>query len=111
MGPLAGIKVIDLSRVLAGPWGAQSLAGLGAQFIKVRRPGKGAGSRAFGPPWLKDSGGADTREAGYFLCANRGKESVTIDIAKPQGAAIVRELAARADVLIENYKVGESPTL
>jgi crotonobetainyl-CoA:carnitine CoA-transferase CaiB-like acyl-CoA transferase len=107
MGPLAGIKVIDLSRVLAGPWAAQSLADLGAHVIKVERPGKGDDSRAFGPPWLKDSGGADTREAGYFLCANRGKESVTVDIAKPQGAAIVRALAERADVLIENYKVGD----
>jgi len=107
MGPLAGIKVIDLSRVLAGPWAAQSLADLGAHVIKIERPGKGDDSRAFGPPWLKDSSGADTREAGYFLCANRGKESVTVDIAKPQGAMIVRALAERSDVLIENYKVGD----
>ncbi len=106
-GPLANIKVIDLSRVLAGPWAAQCLADLGAEVIKIERPGKGDDSRAFGPPWLKDLAGADTAEAGYFLSANRGKQSVTVDISKPQGAAIVRSLATRADVLIENYKVGD----
>jgi formyl-CoA transferase len=106
-GPLANIKVLDLSRVLAAPWAAQNLADLGAQVIKVERPKKGDDSRAFGPPWLKDADGNETSEAGYFLCANRGKKSITVDIANPKGAQIVRDLAIQADVLIENYKVGD----
>jgi crotonobetainyl-CoA:carnitine CoA-transferase CaiB-like acyl-CoA transferase len=106
-GPLAGIKVIDLSRVLAAPWAAQNLADLGAEVVKVERPRKGDDSRAFGPPWLKDAQGRDTTESGYFLSANRGKKSITVDISQPAGAQIVRELAADADVLIENYKVDD----
>lgn len=106
-GPLAGIRVLDLSRVLAAPWAAQNLADLGAEVIKVERPGKGDDSRAFGPPWLADKDGRDTSESAYFLSANRGKKSITVDISRPEGARIVRELAAGADVLIENYKAGD----
>src|SRR5258706_14850054 len=104
MGPLAGIKVIDLSRVLAGPWAAQSLADLGAHVIKIERPGKGDDSRAFGPPWLKDSGGADTSEAGDFLCADRGKQTGTLDFPNPQGLGLVRALAASDDLLGRDHK-------
>ena len=94
-GPLAHIRVLDLARVLAGPWAAQNLADLGAEVIKVERPKKGDDSRAYGPPWLKDANGSDTTESAYFACANRGKKSVTLDLANPEGQAIVRELAAR----------------
>ena len=106
-GPLVNTRVIDLSRVLAAPWAAQNLADLGAEVIKVERPGKGDDSRAFGPPWLKDAQHRDTSESAYFLAANRGKKSITVDIAQPAGARIVRELATGADVLIENYKAGD----
>ena len=106
-GPLSHIRVLDLTRVLAGPWAAQNLADLGAEVTKVERPKKGDDSRAFGPPWLKDAQGRDTSEAGYFLCANRGKRSITIDISKPSGAALVRELAKDVDVVMENYKYGD----
>ena len=106
-GPLAGIRVLDLTRVLAGPWAAQNLADLGAEVIKIERPKKGDDSRAFGPPWLKDAQGRDTGESAYFACANRGKKSLTLDLASPQGQAIARELAARCDVLLENFKVGD----
>ena len=106
-GPLAGIRVLDLTRVLAGPWAGQNLADLGAEVIKVERPKKGDDSRAFGPPWLKDAQGRDTAESAYFACANRGKKSVTLDLAHPQGQAIARELAAKADVLLENFKYGD----
>ena len=106
-GPLAGIRVLDLTRVLAGPWAAQNLADLGAEVIKVERPKKGDDSRAFGPPWLKDGEGRDTAESAYFACANRGKKSITLDLAHPQGQAIARELAAKADVLLENFKYGD----
>ena len=106
-GPLAHIRVLDLSRVLAGPWAGQNLADLGAEVIKVERPIKGDDSRAFGPPYLKDSAGNDTSEAAYFLAANRGKKSVTVDLSDPKGQQIVRALAASCDVLIENYKVGD----
>jgi formyl-CoA transferase len=105
-GPLAHIRVLDLSRVLAGPWAAQNLADLGAEVIKVERPGAGDDTRGWGPPWLKDGAGRETRESAYFLSVNRNKKSVTLDIAKPEGQAIARELAAQCDVLIENYKVG-----
>ena len=94
-GPLAGIRVLDLTRVLAGPWAAQNLADLGAEVIKVERPKKGDDSRAFGPPWLKDAQGRDTAESAYFACANRGKKSVTLDLASPKGQTIARELAER----------------
>jgi len=106
-GPLAHIRVLDLTRVLAGPWAGQNLADLGAEVIKIERPGKGDDSRAFGPPWLKDAAGRDTGESAYFACANRGKKSVTVDLAAPAGQAIVRELAAKSDVLLENYKFGD----
>jgi crotonobetainyl-CoA:carnitine CoA-transferase CaiB-like acyl-CoA transferase len=106
-GPLAGIRVLDLTRVLAGPWAAQNLADLGAEVIKVERPKKGDDSRAFGPPWLKDARGRDTGESAYFACANRGKKSLTLDLAHSQGQAIARELAARCDVLLENFKFGD----
>ena len=106
-GPLAGIRVLDLSRVLAAPWTGQNLADLGAEVIKVERPGTGDDSRAFGPPWLKDAQGGETRESAYFACANRGKKSVTVNLAKPEGQRVVRELAAKCDVLLENYKFGD----
>jgi crotonobetainyl-CoA:carnitine CoA-transferase CaiB-like acyl-CoA transferase len=106
-GPLSHIRVLDLTRVLAGPWAAQNLADLGAEVVKVERPGKGDDSRAYGPPWLKDANGKDTSEAGYFLAANRGKKSITIDISKPAGADLVRELAKTSDVFMENYKFGD----
>ncbi|KOR23086.1 CaiB/BaiF CoA transferase family protein [Burkholderia cenocepacia] len=107
MGALSHIRVLDLTRVLAGPWCAQTLADFGADVIKVERPGAGDDTRHWGPPYLKDSDGADTAEAAYYLAANRNKRSVTIDIATPEGQQIVRELAARSDVVLENYKVGQ----
>ena len=106
-GPLSHIRVLDLSRVLAAPWTGQNLADLGADVIKVERPGKGDDSRAFGPPWLKDATGKETTESAYFACANRGKRSITVDLAKPAGQDVVRKLAAKSDVLLENYKFGD----
>jgi formyl-CoA transferase len=106
-GPLSNIRVLDLSRVLAAPWAGQNLADLGADVIKIERPGKGDDSRAFGPPWLKDANGRDTAESAYFACANRGKRSVVANLASSQGQRIVRELAMRSDVLLENYKAGD----
>jgi formyl-CoA transferase len=106
-GPLSHIRVLDLSRVLAAPWTGQNLADLGAEVIKVERPGKGDDSRAFGPPWIRDAEGRDTAESAYFCAANRGKKSVTVNLSKPEGQAIVRELAQRCDVLLENYKAGD----
>ena len=106
-GPLSHIRVLDLSRVLAAPWTGQNLADLGAEVIKVERPLKGDDSRAFGPPWLKDAAGKDTSESAYFACANRGKKSITVNLAAPEGQRIVRELAAQCDVLLENYKPGD----
>ena len=104
--PLAHIRVLDLSRVLAGPWASQNLADLGAEVIKVERPGAGDDTRSWGPPWVKDRDGKDTRDSSYYLSCNRGKKSITMDISKPEGQRIVRELAAKCDVLVENYKVG-----
>jgi crotonobetainyl-CoA:carnitine CoA-transferase CaiB-like acyl-CoA transferase len=104
--PLSGVRVLDLSRVLAGPWAGQLLADLGADVVKVEKPGAGDDTRAWGPPWLQDTAGRDTRDAAYFLCANRNKRSVAIDIATPQGQAQVRALAQQADVVLENFKVG-----
>ena len=104
--PLAGVQVLDLSRILAGPWCSQTLADLGADVIKVERPGSGDDTRGWGPPFLKASDGRDTAEAAYYLGANRNKRSVTIDIAKPAGQALVRQMASRADVFNENFKVG-----
>jgi len=104
--PLSHIRVLDLSRVLAGPWASQNLADLGAEVIKVERPGSGDDTRSWGPPFLKDKDGKETREAAYFLSVNRGKKSVTLDISRPEGQRIARDLALKSDVLIENYKVG-----
>jgi crotonobetainyl-CoA:carnitine CoA-transferase CaiB-like acyl-CoA transferase len=106
-GPLAGIRVLDLSRVLAGPWAGQNLADLGAEVIKIERPKVGDDSRAFGPPWIKDREGRDTKDSAYFTSANRGKKSVTANLQSSEGAALVRELALQSDVLIENYKFGD----
>lgn len=105
-GPLTHVKVLDLSRVLAGPWAGQVLADLGATVIKVERPGVGDDTRVWGPPFLKAENGEETREACYFLAANRGKQSVTIDISTSEGQELVRKLAAQADIVLENYKVG-----
>ncbi|HEY0856013.1 MAG TPA: CaiB/BaiF CoA-transferase family protein [Albitalea sp.] len=104
---LAGVKVLDLSRVLAGPWCTQTLADLGADVIKVERPGSGDDTRGWGPPFLKDTEGHDTAEAAYYLGTNRNKRSIGIDIAQPAGQQLVRALAARCDVFIENFKVGD----
>jgi crotonobetainyl-CoA:carnitine CoA-transferase CaiB-like acyl-CoA transferase len=105
-GVLSHIRVLDLSRVLAGPWATQILADLGAEVIKIERPGVGDETRAWGPPFLKDREGADTTESGYFLCANRNKKSVTLDLASPTAQQLLVQLAARSDVLVENFKVG-----
>jgi crotonobetainyl-CoA:carnitine CoA-transferase CaiB-like acyl-CoA transferase len=105
-GALAGLRVLDLSRVLAGPWSSQLLADLGADVVKVERPGKGDDTRAWGPPWLNDADDESTGESAYYLCANRNKRSITIDLSQPEGQRLVKELAGKADVLIENFKVG-----
>ena len=105
--PLDHIRVLDLTRVLAGPWATQNLADLGAEVIKVERPGSGDETRTWGPPWFKDREGHETGEAAYYLSVNRGKQSVAIDLGKPAGAQLVRDLAARCDVLVENFKVGD----
>jgi formyl-CoA transferase len=105
-GALSHIKVLDLSRVLAGPWCTQILADLGADVIKVERPEVGDDTRHWGPPFLKDAQGNDTEEASYFSCANRNKRSITLDLAQQQAQALVRKLALQSDVLVENFKVG-----
>ena len=105
-GALSGIKVLDLSRVLAGPWATQMLADLGADVIKVERPVAGDDTRHWGPPFLKDDAGNDTREASYFTACNRNKRSITVDMAHPEGQALLRQMAAEADVVVENFKVG-----
>jgi len=102
-GPLDGTLVLDLSRVLAGPWASQALADLGARVIKVERPGRGDDTRSWGPPYL---GSGENRESAYFLSANRGKESIAIDFKDPRGQSVLLQLASKADILIENYKVG-----
>src|SRR6218665_1140614 len=106
MGALSHLRVLDLSRVLAGPWSGQILADLGADVIKVERPGSGDDTRSWGPPFLKDAQGENTSEAAYYLSANRNKRSVTIDFTQPEGQRLVRELAAKSDIVIENFKVG-----
>ena len=106
-GPLSHIRVLDLSRVLAAPWTGQNLADLGAEVIKVERPKSGDDSRAYGPPWLKDRDGEETKESAYFASANRGKKSITVNLSKPEGQQLVRDLAAQCDVLLENYKYGD----
>ena len=105
-GPLTGFKVLDMSRILAGPWAGQMLADLGAEVIKIERPGPGDDTRHWGPPYLRDKDGRDSDDAAYFFCANRGKQSVTVDITQPEGQDIIRQLASQCDALIENYKVG-----
>ena len=109
-GALAGLRVLDLSRVLAGPWASQLLGDLGADVIKVEKPGEpgrgGDDTRGWGPPWLADGAGQPTTDAAYFLCTNRNKRSLTVDITQPAGQQIVRELAAQSDVVLENFKVG-----
>ena len=105
-GPLSHLRVLDLSRILAGPWAGQTLADLGADVIKVERPGTGDDTRGWGPPYLKDAAGHDTAEAAYYLSCNRGKRSVTIDLASDEGQGLVRDLAAESDILLENYKAG-----
>jgi len=106
-GPLSHIRVLDLSRVLAGPWAGQNLADLGAEVIKVERPKVGDDSRAFGPPWVKDGEGRETGDSAYFTSANRGKKSITVNVAKAEGQQLIRALARECDVLIENYKHGD----
>lgn len=104
--PLAGIRVLDLTRVLAGPWCTQNLADLGAEVIKIERPGTGDDTRGWGPPYMKDAQGHETTEAAYYVSANRNKKSVALDIASSRGADVVRELARQCDVFVENFKVG-----
>ena len=105
-GALAGIKVLDLSRVLAGPWCTQLLADLGADVVKVERPGAGDDTRHWGPPFLKDADGNDTNQASYYTACNRNKRSVTIDMATPEGQALIKQMALQADIVVENFKVG-----
>ncbi len=106
-GPLAGLRILDLSRVLAGPWATQLLADLGAEVIKVERPGHGDDTRFWGPPFLKDAAGGDSGESAYYLAANRNKRSVAIDLAHPDGRAVVERLLAGTDALVENFKAGD----
>ena len=106
-GALSHIRVLDLSRVLAGPWASQLLADMGADVIKIERPESGDDTRGWGPPFLKDEAGNDTSEAAYYLAANRGKKSLTLNIAKPEAQEIIRQLAKQSDVFIENYKLGD----
>jgi crotonobetainyl-CoA:carnitine CoA-transferase CaiB-like acyl-CoA transferase len=103
---LSNIKVLDLSRVLAGPWASQILADLGADVIKVERPGRGDDTRSWGPPFLKDQAGADTADGAYFIATNRGKRSITVDLQTPEGQDLIKTLCRDADVVLENYKVG-----
>ncbi len=103
---LDGIKVLDLSRVLAGPWCTQILADLGADVVKIERPGVGDDTRTWGPPFIKDAGGNDTDQASYFTACNRNKRSVTVDMATPEGQALLKQMAAQADIVVENFKTG-----
>jgi crotonobetainyl-CoA:carnitine CoA-transferase CaiB-like acyl-CoA transferase len=105
-GPLSHVRVLDLSRIMAAPWATQILADLGADVVKVERPGAGDDTRSWGPPFLKDRDGNPTKDAGYFLSVNRGKRSVTVDMAAPEGQAIIRRLAEGADIVLENFKAG-----
>jgi len=107
MGALSHIRVLDLSRVLAGPWCTQNLADLGADVIKVEKPGEGDDTRHWGPPFARDQSGKDTAESAYFISINRNKRSITVDISKHEGQEIIRQLAKESDVVIENYKVGQ----
>jgi crotonobetainyl-CoA:carnitine CoA-transferase CaiB-like acyl-CoA transferase len=105
-GPLKGLRILDLSRVLAGPWATQFFADLGADVIKVERPGQGDDTRQWGPPWLKDDQGSDTGESAYYLSCNRGKRSIVLDLSTAEGQSVVKRIAMESDVLIENFKVG-----
>ena len=105
-GPLEGIRVLDLSRILAGPTCTQLLGDLGADIIKVERPGAGDDTRKWGPPYVRDADGGDTTESAYYLCANRNKRSVSVDMAQDAGRALVERLAAKCDVLVENFRTG-----
>jgi len=105
-GPLTGVRVLDLSRVFAGPWATQQLADLGAEVIKVERPGRGDDSRGLGPPFLPDQNGKDTAESAFYLSANRNKKSIALDLSQPRGQEIIRRFAAISDIVVENYKVG-----
>jgi crotonobetainyl-CoA:carnitine CoA-transferase CaiB-like acyl-CoA transferase len=105
-GPLAGLTVLDLSRILAGPTCTQLLGDLGADVVKIEKPGAGDDTRSWGPPYVRDAAGADTTESAYYLCANRNKRSVTVDMARPEGQELIRRLAAGSDVVIENFKTG-----
>jgi crotonobetainyl-CoA:carnitine CoA-transferase CaiB-like acyl-CoA transferase len=104
--PLSHVRVLELSRILAGPWAGQMLADLGAEVIKVERPESGDDTRHWGPPYLKDELGRITQESAYFLSANRGKQSITVDIRHPKGQLLLHELIKQCDVVIENFKVG-----
>src|SRR5262245_9368779 len=108
-GPLSHVRVLDLSRIMAGPWAGQILADLGADVVKVERPGAGDDTRAWGPPFLKDRSGTETREAGYFLSVNRGKRSITLELDKPAGQQVVRALAARSDIVLKISRSARSP--
>ena len=105
-GPLSHVRVLDLSRIMAGPWAGQVLADLGADVIKVERPGAGDDTRAWGPPYLKDQDGNETRESGYYLSVNRGKRSITVDLRSVEGKQTILALAKTSDIVLENYKVG-----
>ena len=105
-GPLAGIRILDLSRILAGPVCTQLLGDYGADVIKIEKPGAGDDTRTWGPPFIKDADGNDTQESTFYLCANRNKRSVAIDITKQEGQRLIRRLLAKCDVLIENFRVG-----
>jgi crotonobetainyl-CoA:carnitine CoA-transferase CaiB-like acyl-CoA transferase len=105
-GPLSHVRVLDLSRIMAGPWAGQVLADLGADVIKVERPGAGDDTRSWGPPYLKNKDGKDTRESGYYLSVNRGKRSITVDLRTEEGKDTIRALAAKSDIVLENYKAG-----
>jgi crotonobetainyl-CoA:carnitine CoA-transferase CaiB-like acyl-CoA transferase len=106
MGPLAGVRVLDLSRILAGPWATQMLADFGADVLKIERPGEGDDTRRWGPPYLCDANGESTGESAYFLGTNRGKRSLALDYTRAEGQALLRELAAQSEILVENYRVG-----
>ncbi|MFM6962031.1 MAG: CoA transferase, partial [Polynucleobacter victoriensis] len=107
MGALNHLRVLDLSRVLAGPWCGQNLADLGADVIKVERPITGDDTRQWGPPFLRDSEGKETTESAFYLAINRNKRSITVDISKPEGQEIIKKLVLQSDIVIENYKVGQ----
>ena len=105
-GPLAGLKVFDMTRVLAGPSATQILGDLGADVVKVERPGQGDDTRKWGPPYIRNAEGENTTESAYYLSANRNKRSITLDFTKPEGQALARRMVARSDIVLENYKVG-----